>query len=58
MNDDPLIFAGCDVKMPKANPDSTTGSTDRDNAPLPEVTDQEIALMFHGVWRRRVVPVG
>ena len=36
MRNDPLIFAGCDVKRLKANPAGTSGPTDRDGAPPPE----------------------
>ena len=39
VRDNPLIFAGCTVKNPKAMPDSTTGSTDRDNATTPDATE-------------------
>ena len=25
---------------------------------LPEVTDQEVSLLFHGLWQRHAVPIG
>ena len=25
---------------------------------MPKITDQEVSLLFRGLWRRRTVPVG
>ena len=48
--DDPLIFAGCAVKKPKANPDGTSGSTDQDGAAPPEATEQKGDLLIRDLW--------
>ena len=38
VRDDPLIFAGCNVKRTKDKPSGDSGTTYRDGAPPPEVT--------------------
>ena len=35
VHDDPLIFAGCALKRPKAKPARTRGSCDKDSVPPP-----------------------
>ena len=51
MRNNLLIFAGCAVKRLKAKPARTIGSTDRDNAPLPEATEQKGDLLIHDLWQ-------
>ena len=51
VSDDPLIFPGCAVKRPKAKPDRTTGSTDRDNAPPPEAMEHKGYLLICDLWK-------
>ena len=46
VRDDPLIFAGCAVKRPKTKPARTSGSTDRDGAPLSEATEHKGNLLL------------
>ena len=46
VRDDPLIFAGCAVKRPKAKPARTTGLTDWDNKPIPEATEKKGDLLI------------
>ena len=46
VRNDPLIFVGCVVKRPKAKPAGTSGSTDQDNALLPEATEQKGFLLI------------
>ena len=46
MCNNPLIFAGCTMKRPKAKPAGTSGSTDRDGAPPPEATEQKGDLLI------------
>ena len=41
MRNNSLIFAGCIVKRPKDTPASNTGSTDWDNMPPPDSTEQK-----------------
>ena len=50
MRNDPLIFAGCAMKRPKSKPEMTTGTTDRDNAPPPEATEQKGDLLIRNLW--------
>ena len=51
VRDKTLIFAGCTVKRPKANPANTTGTTNRDNAPPPETTEQKGDLLICDLWK-------
>ena len=41
MRNNPLIFAGCAAKRPKANLFGTGGSKYQDGAPPPEATEQK-----------------
>ena len=50
MHNDPLIFAGCTVKRPKANPDRTVGTTVVDNSPLSEAMEQKGDLLIRDLW--------
>ena len=50
VRNDPLIFAGSAVKTLKANTARTIGSTDPDNAPNPEATDQKGDLLICDIW--------
>ena len=50
MRNDPLIFAGRSVKRTKDAPARDSGTTDRDGAPLPEITDQKGYLLIHDLW--------
>ena len=49
--DDPHIFAGYAVKMPKAKPSGTRGSTDQDGAQLPEAAEKKGDLLIRDLWR-------
>ena len=51
VRDNPLIFAVCAMKRPKANPDGTRGSTDQDGAPLPEATEHKGDLLIRDLWQ-------
>ena len=51
VRDKPLIFAGCSVKRPKAKPNRTSGSTDRESAPSPEATEQKGELLIRDLWQ-------
>ena len=53
MRDNPLIFTGCTVKRPKANPDryKTTKSTAA--TPPLEDTEQRGDLLIHDLWQNR-----
>ena len=53
MRDNPLIFAGCTVKRPKAKPVGNSGSIDRDGAPPPEATEQKENLLIFDLWQNR-----
>ena len=53
VRDDPLIFVGCAVKRPKANPDRTSGSTDQDGAPPPESMEYKGELLIRDIWQNR-----
>ena len=50
VHDNPLIFAGCVVKRPKAKLARTTGTTDRYNAPPPEAKEQKGDLLIIDPW--------
>ena len=50
MRNNPLIFAGCAVKRLKVKPAKTAGSTNRDNAPPPEATENKGDLMISDLW--------
>ena len=50
MHNNPLIFVGCAVKRPKANPVRTIGSTNQDGAPLPEATEYKGDLLIRNLW--------
>ena len=41
------------MNRPKAKPARTTGTTDRDNAPLTEVTEQKLDLLIRELWKNR-----
>ena len=51
MRNDPLIFAGCAVKSPKANPDRITGTNVLENAPPLESTEQKDDLLMSELWQ-------
>ena len=51
VRDNPLIFAGGSVKKPKANPASTTGSTDRYNSPPSEAMGHKVELLISDLWQ-------
>ena len=51
VRDDPLIFAGCAVKRPKANRDRTIGLTDWDSVPPQEATEQKGDLLIRDLWQ-------
>ena len=51
MHNNPLIFAGCDVKSPKVKPDRTIGSTSRDNGPPPEATEYKGCILICDLWK-------
>ena len=51
MRDDPLIFAGCNVKRTKDKPSGDSGTTYRDGAPPPEVTEQKRDLLIRDLWQ-------
>ena len=53
MRDDPLIFTGCAVKILKAKPAGTSGSTDQDGAPQPEATEQKRDLLIRYLCQNR-----
>ena len=53
VRDDPIIFAGCAIPRPEAKPARTTGTTDRDNAPLPKSTEQKGDLLIRDLWHNR-----
>ena len=57
MHDNPLIFTGCAVKRPKAKPTRPTGSTNRDNAPPPEATEQKGDLLIRDLWQNGTTSV-
>ena len=46
MRNDPLIFAGCDVKRPKENPTRIIDTTVLDNVPPLEATEQKGNLLI------------
>ena len=46
VRNEPLIFAGCAVKWPKANPVRAIGSTDKDSASPPEAMEQKGDLLI------------
>ena len=50
VRNNPLIFAGCTVKRPKAKPAGTSGSTDQDGAPPPEAMEQNGDLLIRDLW--------
>ena len=50
VRDDLLIFSGCAVKSPKANPARTTGTTVPDNAPPLEATEHKGDLLIRDLW--------
>ena len=39
------------MKRPEANPARTTGSTDWDNTPMPEATEQNGDLLIRDFWQ-------
>ena len=53
VQDNPLIFAGCAMKRPKAKLSGTIGSTDRDGASSPRSTEQKGDLLIRDLWQNR-----
>ena len=51
VRDDLLIFADCAVKGPKVKPARTSGSIDRNGAPMPEATEQKGDLLIRETWQ-------
>ena len=50
VRNDPLIFAGCALKRPKAKPARTTGTTALDNSPLLDATEYKGELLIRDLW--------
>ena len=50
MCNNPLIFACCAVKRPKAKPFRTTGTTDQYNASPTEAAEQKVDLLIRDLW--------
>ena len=57
MRDDPLIFTRCAVMKPKSTPSKTKGSNDRDDASMPEATEQKGELLILDLWQNGTVRV-
>ena len=50
---EPLIFTGCAMKSPKANPARTKGTTVPDNAPPLEFIEHKGELLICDLWQNR-----
>ena len=51
VRDNPLIFAGRAMNRTKATPVEASGTTYRDGAPPPEVTEQKGDLLIRDLWK-------
>ena len=51
VRDDPLIFAGCAVKRPKANPSRSKATTSTATTPPLKVTEQKGDLLICELWK-------
>ena len=54
MRDNPLIFAGCDVKRPKGKPARTTGTTVPYNAPPLQAMEHKVNLLIRDLWQNGI----
>ena len=57
VRNDPLIFTGCNVKRPKAKPDSSTATKSTVATPPLEVTEQKGDLLIRDLWQNGTASV-